>query len=95
MTKTEKILREWVEYTIFIDSQTRKKLLDMEKWDQDILDIIKTMFKKYIKKEWKILEKISQLTNQAYLETIQEIESEQREKELTELNELEKMLETA
>jgi len=95
MTKTEKILREWVEYTIFIDSQTRKKLLDMEKWDQDILDIIKTMFKKYIKKEWKILEKISQLTNQAYLETIQEIESEQRKKELTELNELEKMLETA
>jgi len=95
MTKTEKILREWVEYTIFIDSQTRKKLLDMENWEQDILDIIKTMFKKYIKKEWKILEKISQLTNQAYLETIQEIESEQREKELTELNELEKMLETA
>jgi len=90
---TEQELRKWVEVTIFIDSETKKKLLAMSSWNEDVFSIIENMFKKYKQKEIDLLNYMLIASNQAYIETLQNIEKKQKEEEIDELVFLEKQLE--
>jgi len=90
---TEEWLRKWVKNTIFIDSETKKKLLAMSSWDEDIFSVIKSMFEKYAQKEIDLLNYMLVASNQAYIETLQNIEKKQKEEEIDELILLEKQLE--
>ena len=89
----EKWLRKWVKQTVFIDSETKQKLLNMDTWWEEVFQLVKKIFDKYAKKEIDILNYLIIVSNKAYIETINEIEQKQKKQEIDELITLEQELE--
>jgi len=85
-------LKEWVENTILLKPEMKEKLLTID-WNDEIMQLINEIYKKYYPLERKILKDLSWKISSLYVEGIKYIENQYKQQEEKEIKKLEKIIE--
>ena len=85
-------LKEWIKNTMLLKPEMKKKLLTID-WNDEIMQLINEIYKKYYPLERKILKDLSWKISSLYVEGIKYIENQYKQQEEKEIKKLEKIIE--
>ena len=85
-------LKEWVKNTILLKPEMKKKLLTID-WNDEIMQLINEIYKKYFSLEKKVLRDLQGKISSLYVEWIKHLENQYKQQEEKEIKKLEQIIE--
>ena len=85
-------LRNFVKQTLLLPADVKNRLLGLDKWSDELKQLVKDFYDRYYLKEEKILDLVNKRKNDFYIKTLKIQESKHREKEIKQLQEIENKL---
>ena len=85
-------LKEWVRNTILLKPEIKRRLLAID-WNDEIMQLINEIYKKYSSLEKKALKDLQEKMSSLYVEWIKRLENQHKQEEEKEIKKLEQIIE--